>query len=265
MENELKVFKNEELGLNVRCTIINGKEYFCASDIAKALGYVRPNDAISQHCRATVKHSTRIGGKIQDINFIPEGDMYRLIIKSKLPSAEKFESWVMEEVLPSIRKTGGYIPVNDEDDELTIMAKAFEIQQKTIAKKDELLALKTKQLEQVKPKLEEYDVFMDSKDAKSMSIVSKEIGMLGRNTLFKYLRRKKILMSKCERKNVPYQSFLDRGLFIVKEKVNADGESRPQTFVTPNGISFIVKQLKKDGYFEEFSVDELIYRLNKIS
>lgn len=107
MNNEIKIFDNKEFG-EIRSVVIDGKPYFCASDIAKALGYKRPNDAILQHCRATVKHSTPISGKLQDINFIPEGDVYRLIIKSKLPTAEKFESWVMDEVLPSIRKTGSY-------------------------------------------------------------------------------------------------------------------------------------------------------------
>ena len=106
-ENELMIFNNEDFG-DVRTIVINGKPYFCASDVAKALGYKRPNDAISQHCRATVKHSTPISGKMQDINFIPEGDIYRLIIRSKLPSAEKFESWVMDEVLPQLRQTGSY-------------------------------------------------------------------------------------------------------------------------------------------------------------
>ena len=89
--------------------MLDDKPYFMASDIAKALGYARPNDAVSRHCRATVKHSTPISGKIQKVNFIPEGDMYRLIAHSKLPSAERFESWIFDEVLPIIRRTGGYI------------------------------------------------------------------------------------------------------------------------------------------------------------
>ena len=84
-------------------------QWFVAADVAKALGYARPNDAIAAHCRATVKRSTPISGKMQEINFISEGDVYRLITHSKLPAAEKFESWVFDEVIPSIRKTGGYI------------------------------------------------------------------------------------------------------------------------------------------------------------
>lgn len=108
MNDNLEIFKNEEFG-EVRTIMLDDKPYFMASDIAKALGYSRPNDAVSRHCRATVKHSTPISGKIQKVNFIPEGDMYRLIAHSKLPSAERFESWIFDEVLPTIRRTGGYI------------------------------------------------------------------------------------------------------------------------------------------------------------
>ena len=86
--NELQIFQNEEFG-EIRTIEEDGKVLFCASDVAKALGYARPNDAVTAHCRATVKHSTPISGKIQEINFIPEGDVYLLITHSKLPSAEK--------------------------------------------------------------------------------------------------------------------------------------------------------------------------------
>lgn len=104
---ELQIFNNREFGL-IRTIELEGKPYFMASDVAKALGYIRPNDAINQHCRATVKHSTLISGKMQEVNFIGEGDMYRLITHSKLESAERFETWVFDEVLPSIRKHGIY-------------------------------------------------------------------------------------------------------------------------------------------------------------
>jgi prophage antirepressor-like protein len=104
----LTVFKNEQFG-EVRTIEENGKILFCGSDCARALGYAKPNDAVQRHCRATVKRGSRISGKVQEINFITEGDLYRLITHSKLPSAEKFESWVFDEVLPSIRKTGSYV------------------------------------------------------------------------------------------------------------------------------------------------------------
>lgn len=107
MNEAIQIFRNKQFG-SIRTIEENGKVLFCGSDVAKALGYARPNDAISAHCRATVKRSTPISGKLQDINFIPEGDVYRLITHSTLPAAEKFEKWVFDEVLPSIRKTGGY-------------------------------------------------------------------------------------------------------------------------------------------------------------
>lgn len=106
--SNLTVFQNSEFG-SVRTLIEeDGNVLFCASDVAKILGYTNPNKAINDHCRAITKRYTPISGKEQEINFIPESDVYRLIIRSKLPEAERFEKWVVEEVLPSIRKTGSY-------------------------------------------------------------------------------------------------------------------------------------------------------------
>lgn len=106
---KIEIFKNEEFG-EIRTTIVNGKPFFCASDIAKALGYAKPNNAISAHCRSALKQGIATKqGNFSEMTFIPEGDVYRLIMKSKLPSAEKFESWVCDEILPTIRETGGYV------------------------------------------------------------------------------------------------------------------------------------------------------------
>ena len=104
--NELMIFKNEEFG-QIRTVEIDGKPYFVGKDIANSLGYSNPRDAISRQCKGVVKHdSFKEGG--QNISLIPEGDMYRLITHSKLESAERFESWVFDEVLPTLRKTGSY-------------------------------------------------------------------------------------------------------------------------------------------------------------
>ena len=108
MENEVSIFENKEFG-KVRTVDEDGKILFAASDIANALGYSNTNDAISRHCKGVVKHDTLTNGGKQQINFIPEGDVYRLIAHSKLPSAERFESWVFDEVLPCIRKNGAYV------------------------------------------------------------------------------------------------------------------------------------------------------------
>lgn len=108
MKNELEIFSSEEFG-QVRTMVINNNPYFCASDVAKALGYSNTRDAVSRHCKGVVKSDIPTNSGVQIVSFIPEGDIYRLIMKSKLPSAEKFESWVVDEVLPTIRKTGGYV------------------------------------------------------------------------------------------------------------------------------------------------------------
>lgn len=106
--NDLKIFENEEFGA-VRTAEIDGRVCFCGSDIARALGYVRTRDAISQHCKGAVKYRTPTSGGEQELSFIPEGDVYRLIVKSKLPAAEKFERWVFDEVLPNVREHGAYL------------------------------------------------------------------------------------------------------------------------------------------------------------
>lgn len=100
--NDLKVFSNTEFG-ELGVMIIDGKEYFPATQCAKLLGYANAKDAVIRHCKGVVKHDLPTNGGKQEVNYIPEGDLYRLIVSSKLPSAEKFERWVFDEVLPSMQ------------------------------------------------------------------------------------------------------------------------------------------------------------------
>lgn len=105
--NELQIFNNAEFG-QVRIIKDGDKFLFCANDVAKALGYRVPKDAVAAHCKGAVKRRYLTRGGEQETKFIPEGDVYRLIVRSKLPNAEKFESWVFDDVLPTIVKTGSY-------------------------------------------------------------------------------------------------------------------------------------------------------------
>lgn len=105
--NELQIFNNEEFG-RIRTVEIDRKPYFVANDVARALGYATPKDAVSRHCKGALKRRYLTEGGKQEMKIIPEGDMYRLITHSKLESAERFESWVFDEVLPTLRKTGSY-------------------------------------------------------------------------------------------------------------------------------------------------------------
>lgn len=115
---ELQTFNNDQFG-ELRTTEIEGKIYYCGNDVAKALGYSNPRDAISRHCRGVVKHDVphpQNSMKEIEMIFIPEGDVYRLTARSKLPQAEKFESWVFDEILPQIAHTGSYnIPTTPEE------------------------------------------------------------------------------------------------------------------------------------------------------
>lgn len=111
--NELKVFQSSEFG-ELGILLIDGKEYFPATQCAKTLGYKNPQEAIRNKCKGVRKTLTPTNGGTQEINYIPEGDLYRLIVSSKLPAAERFERWVFDEVLPALRKNGSYGNINLE-------------------------------------------------------------------------------------------------------------------------------------------------------
>jgi len=110
MTNQLQIFNNPKFG-QVRTVEVDGKIYFVGSDVAKSLGYEKPNNAINQHCKYALKRGIphpQSPEKEMEVLVIPEGDIYRLAAKSELPGAEEFESWIFDEVLPSIRKHGAY-------------------------------------------------------------------------------------------------------------------------------------------------------------
>ena len=120
--NNLKVFNNEEFG-EIRTVTMEDKTYFVGSDVAKALGYAIPHKAVKTHCKGVLKWNIPTSSGNQDMLLVTEGDLYRLIMKSKLPSAEKFESWVMDEVLPSIRRTGSYAVPMSTGEQIQLLAK----------------------------------------------------------------------------------------------------------------------------------------------
>ncbi|MDE6087474.1 MAG: hypothetical protein K2G25_03725, partial [Oscillospiraceae bacterium] len=106
--NEIQIFNSPEFGTIRTLETTDGKVLFCGADVAKALGYARPSEAVSKHCKGTSKQRILTNGGMQEMLFISEGDLYRLITHSKRPEAERFETWVFDEVLPTIRKHGTY-------------------------------------------------------------------------------------------------------------------------------------------------------------
>lgn len=176
--NELvRVFENAEFG-NVRVMVEDGKELFVANDIAKALGYSNPSKATNDHCKCSImKWGNDSLGRKQEFKMIPESDVFRLIVKSKLPSAELFEKWLFEEVLPSIRKNGGYIHTNEDDSDEDIMAKALLIAHKTIDKKNERIKSLELKVETDKPKVDFAERITSSESTFTTTQIAKELMM----------------------------------------------------------------------------------------
>ena len=183
METNLQIFKNSQFG-EVRIVEVDGKTYFVGSDVANALGYTNTRKALSDHCKGVTKRYILTNGGMQEMTVISEGDIYRLAAKSQLPRAESFESWIFDEVLPSIRRTGGYIASKADDTPELIMARALQIAQITIENhkqrvqmlegENEHLANEVKTLA---PKAEYTDKVLQSTSTYTMTQVAKEIGM----------------------------------------------------------------------------------------
>lgn len=252
---ELQIFNNDIFG-EVRGLNIDGKPYAVANDIAKTLGYTNPSKATNDHCKKSkMVWGNDSLGRRQQFKVIPEGDIYRLIIKSKLPQAQDFECWVMDEVLPQIRQTGGYIPVSQEDDEKLILVKALMITKRTIEQKEQLLQQANKTIEQQKPLVDAYKQFLDTGDNMDFATLGKHLG-IGRNKLMAQLRERKVLMTdECtvmgvkktgDKHNQPYQKYVDKGFFVVRHKQLKTGQYKPVTLVTPLGATAIEKNLKKE-------------------
>lgn len=179
--NELQIFKNEEFG-SIRTREENGKVLFCGKDVAEALGYKDTVNALKAHCKedgVAFYHLTDDLGRMRQTKFISEGNVYRLITHSKLPTAEKFERWVFDEILPSIRKTGGYIAgqENMSDDEL--MAKALLVAQRQIEERNKLIASQKQIIGELTPKAEYVDIILNNKGLVTITQIAKDYGMSG--------------------------------------------------------------------------------------
>lgn len=227
-------------------TAENGTVLFCAKHVATALGYSNTNDAIRKHCRHIDGVANRYPitdslGRTQQAVFLTEGDVYRLIGSSKLPSAVEFEHWLFDEVVPQIRRTGGYIPQAETPEET--MARAVLIAQKTIEEQ-------RKQLDEQKPKV----LFADAVATSKRSILIGELAKIlkqngvktGQNRLFKQLREDGFLMKRNGNPNMPTQKSMELGLFEVKETSIAHSDGHVSlnftTKVTPKGQQYLIQK-----------------------
>lgn len=246
----LKVFENEEFG-PVRATTINNEPWFIGKDVAEVLGYKNTRDALKVHIDVDDKAGVVIhdGRQNREMTVINESGLYSLILSSKLPNAKKFKRWVTSEVLPSIRKTGGYIPHDENMSDDEIMARALIVAQKTIEEKSKLLKQAKETIEDMKPKAlvgECLEVSKDSILIRELAKILKQNGIdIGQNRLFEWLRENGYLIKTGSDKNMPTQRAMNLKLFEVKHTnmiCNGETKIRKTTMVTGKGINYFINK-----------------------
>ena len=252
MEAKIQYFQSPMFG-QIRVTVIDDKPMFVANDVAAMLGYSDQPKAVRTHCKGVAILSTPTEGGIQNVKFIPESDVYRLIMRSKLPEAEQFQDWVCEEILPAIRKTGGYMIAKADDTPEEIMARALLVAQDTMKRKDERIRQLEGKVETVikennklRPKAEFMDKVMDADERIDIGQSAKILNLpFGRNTLFQKLRDMGVFF---KNKNEPKQEYVKRGYFVLKEKWidrnNHDGFMVLKVLVTQKGLEFLANLFK---------------------
>lgn len=252
MSNVIKIFENEEFG-RVRTIIKDGEPWFVGKDVAEILEYRNSKKALSDHVDEEDKYQgdgvtiRDPMGRMQHPTIINESGLYSLILSSKMPRAKEFKRWVTSEILPTIRRTGGYVANEDMfvDNYLPFLDDAyrnlFRLQMIAINQLNE-------RIRHEKPLVEFANQVSNTNNLIDMNVMAKlakaENIPVGRNRLFDRLKRMGVLMSN----NLPYQQYIDRGYFAVKESVfEVDGlkKTYQQTLVTGEGQVFIIGLLKK--------------------
>ena len=252
--NDLQIFNNEEFG-EIRTVTINNEPWFVASDIAKALGYRMASDMtrrIDDEDKGYAKMSTH-GGE-QEMSIINESGLYAGVFCSSLESAKRFKHWVTSEVLPSIRKNGGYIAGQETLSDEELLSKALMVAQRKIEEKNELIAMQDSRIQEMRPK----EIFADAVSASKTSILIGDLAKLicqngyqiGQKRLFQWMRDNGYLMKHGASRNLPTQRYVEQGLFEIKESnvQNRDGSVRSTktTKVTGKGQVYFVNKFLQE-------------------
>lgn len=243
--NKIQEFFSEQFG-TIRTVNLDGVIFFYGIDIAKALGYSNASKAVTTHCKRIVtkvletsnsQNGKTVKGKV---SLISKSDIYRLIVKSKLESADQFESWIFDEILPRIESTGAYIEEGREEEMVQKYFPSFSKEAQTIMVNDLI-----KQNRELK---EFYDDLMNTEGLMSINTMAKELG-IGEYKLFAFLRNKKVFFYDKDMVNIPYERFRKEGKFAVKETHCHDGNIRSVTYATKKGLDYVRKLLRKNGYY----------------
>lgn len=248
--NEMLIFENPEFG-KVRTVCLDGEPWLVGKDVALILGYAKPNNALASH--VDEDDSLKWGvidsmGRKQETIIINESGFYSLVLSSKLPKAKEFKRWVTSIILPTIRKTGGYVANEDMFVETYLpfadepIKQLFKLQCRVINQLND-------RIRRDEPKVKFADHVSDTTNVIDMNRMAKlcaDHGIrIGRNRLFAWMRSRGILMMN----NIPYQEFIDNGYFRVKESVyecRSQMKTYQQTYVTGKGQQYILARLMRE-------------------
>ena len=260
--SNVQIFNNEEFG-SVRTVMTDNEPWFVGKDVADILGYQNGSRDINRHVDEEDRHKVMIfdGKQDKETIIINESGLYSLILSSKMPNAKKFKHWVTSEVLPAIRKNGGYIAGQEKLSDEELMAKAILVAQKKIAERDTIIEKQAQKIEADKPKT----VFADAVSGSETSILIGDLAKLiaqngikiGQKKLFKWLRENGYLMKVGASYNMPTQRYIENGYFEVKEGTvqSSNGSTivTRTTLVTGKGQIYFVNKFLNMGDLEEVS------------
>lgn len=241
--NEMQIFKNQEFGTIRTISNEQGEALFCAKDVCDALGYKQTHKAVERHVDKGdgMKRPTPTASGIQTMLYINESGLYALILSSKLESARRFKHWVTSEVLPSIRKQGGYIVARPHESDEVILARALQIMQATLQRRDEQIA-------QLKPRADYADHVLDSISCFTVTQIGKELDMTGHdlNRLLCEMRIQYVQSGQY----LLYADYARQGLAKNRsfEYHTPDGELKTKTYLvwTERGRDFIHRLINKN-------------------
>lgn len=244
---DIQRFAHDQFGTIRTVTDEQGRTLFCGRDIATALGYENPAKAVRDHARqdgGPIRYPIVDAlGRTQGAIFISEGDLYRLIASSKLPAAQQFETWIFDEVLPSIRKHGGYLTPEKAEEIISNPDVIIELAQTVKREKAARLAMESL-VHELEPKADMYDRFLGADGTYSIGNVAKMVG-LSQNKLFDRLRNSGVLIAKGAMRNTPYQRYMHHFSVHPYDFERSDGTRGTSytTRVQPSGIQFICRKL----------------------
>ena len=237
--NELKIFENPAFG-QIRTVEREGEPWFVGKDVAQALGYSDTKSALSDHVdeddKAVIQRGQNATFDIPNrgLTIINESGLYSLVLSSKLPTAKAFKRWITSEVIPSIRKTGGYIAGQAELSPEELMARALMVAQRTLAERDARISALTVENQIMAPKAEYFDDLVDRNLLTSFRETAKQLE-IKEKAFIAFLMEKKFIYRDKKGKLMPYAE-KNNGLFEVKECFNEKTQwSGTQTMITPKG------------------------------